>query len=157
MTFAIHVAGEREAELVLEDLPEKAREVLKPVINELIEELYGQVVGREPVRTGRLRSTTAKAEAQDRGDRVSGRVFIDADFAKAAALEYGAHGTATVRAHMETLGHVFGHLVAPFAVLVAEHSRHVDIAEHEFLRGPLHDIEAQALDRMREALANLVK
>jgi len=72
---------------------------------------------------------------------------------KAAALEYGAHGSATVAAHAMALDHVFRtRLTNPLSVMVAAYSRHVNIAERRYLRGPIDDMRSAIVAELRAAL-----
>ena len=81
---------------------------------------------------------------------------ITADFGKAAALEYGAHGTTKVAQHLARVDRIFGRLVGPMTILVSEHTRRLDIAAHNFLRGPEADISSEAIAELRQALVDAV-
>ena len=123
---------------------------LKPVIERLTEKMLAEVQAREPVRTGALRSET-HAFVNERPDSIKGRVRIltkqEADpkreAIKAAALEYGAHGTASVSAHAMSLDHVFADPIAPEEVAVDAYQRDVNITARRFLRDSLADTLAE--------------
>ena len=150
--IAIEITGDRKVGLKFERFPQEAHDALLARITGLTADLKDRVIAAEPERTGRLKSETRSA-VEDRPNRITGRVFIGAEFAKAAALEYGAHGTTTVKAHPARLGHVFARLIEPMTVIVAQHDRRVNIAEQRFLRGALAEIAPVAIEQMKEALA----
>ncbi len=135
--------------------PAQAHDRLFASITSTTEKLRDLVEGRVPKRTGRLESEITSA-VNSYPDRITGVVGIKGvtgnDYAKAGALEYGAHGTSRVRAHVERLGHLFSKLVEPMNVLVSAHDRKVNIQKHDYLRGPLSEIASEALADMEAAL-----
>lgn len=156
----VTVSGERRVSLKLDEFPQELRGQLEARISELTAELQAQVEAAAPSRTGRLRSEIRGRVFADNPNHVSGIVDIagvkgSGDFAKAAALEYGAHASTKVSAHPMKLDHYWASkLAAPTMVMVAAHNRTVNIAEHDFLRGPLAEMEPQiqmALEEVVEA------
>jgi hypothetical protein len=152
MDIGVTVTGDRRASLKFEAFPQQAHKSLLERITGLTERLAARVRAAEPVRSGKLRAAT-QTRIIDRPEFIVGRVEVTADFAKAAALEYGAHATTRVKEHAARLDHVYARLISPMTVIVAAHSRKPAIAEHRFLRGPLADISGEAILEMRQALA----
>jgi hypothetical protein len=156
----VTVSGERRVALKLDEFPQELRGQLEARISELTAELQAQVEAAAPSRTGKLKSEIRGRVFADNPKHVSGIVDVYApkgsgEFAKAAALEYGASASTNVSTHPMKLDHYWADkLAAPTTVLVAAHSRTVNIAEHDFLRGPLAAMEPQiqmALEEVVEA------
>lgn len=147
----IEVEGARRASLVFEEFPQRAHAALLARIADLTEALEEAVVASEPRRTGRLAEET-DSSVKDLPERITGRVSITAEFGKAAALEYGAHGTTNVQAHEARLDHVFGKLIPGTTVSVGAHTRRLNIAEHRYLRGPLEAMRDEIIEGLRDAL-----
>lgn len=160
MDFGIEIDGDRLVALRFEQFPERARAAIANRLGSITQRLLARVQGTEPSRTGRLRSETQSSVAA-RGDRISGRVFVDAsrggegEHGKAGALEYGAHGTAHVGAHAMQLSHIYNEMMEPREVLVAAYDRRVNIAERRFLRGPLDEMRSEIIEELRQALAEV--
>jgi hypothetical protein len=158
MDFGIEIDSDRLVALRFEQFPERARAAIANRLGSITQRLLARVQGNEPSRTGRLRGET-QSSVTTGNDRISGRVRVDtsrggeAEHGKAAALEYGAHGTAHVSAHAMQLSHFYDQLIAPREVLVAAYDRRVDIAERRFLRGPLDDMRSEIIEELRQALA----
>ena len=150
MTIAITFVGDRAVALKFEEFPVEARQRLYDRVVALTQELQGRIVAAEPFRTGKLRSET-ELSSVNAEDHVSATVRIAGEFGKAGALEYGAHGTAQVSAHQARLTHVFAR-ATEMIVEVEAHARHVNIAEHRFLRGPLAGMEGEILTQLEDAL-----
>lgn len=149
--FTVEIDTTRTIGTKFDQFPEAARGRLRAAIESLIAILYPRVVGEEPSATGKLRSET-DSRVEETATRVTGAVSVTGEFAKAASLEYGAHGTTMVKAHSASLDHVYGKFVAPMSVMIGEHSRRLNVAEHRYLRGPLHAMEGQIHDAMQQAL-----
>lgn len=150
-SIGIAISGDRQVALRFDEFPQQAHEALRAHITTLVADLRARVVAAEPKRTGRLERETV-AVVNDGANRITGLVRISAEFGKAGALEYGAHGTAKLKAHYARLDHVYSRLVAPMSVMIAAHSRQVDIAEHRFLRSGLDAVRDEAVNEMRAAL-----
>lgn len=146
----------RVVRLKLGRVPEDLHDRLRATVASLTARLYGAIVGREPERTGKLKSRT-RQNVIDRPHRITGRVRISAQQAKAAALEYGAHKAGPVSEHEMRLDHIFGRLVAPRMVMVRRHNRTPNVVARRFLRGGfeemLPDIEAELQATLEGTLA----
>ncbi len=156
MAVSIQVDGSREVELKLLQFPQRLHERLLPLITELTEQLYGAVKAAEPNRSGAL-STSTQMKMTDRPTRITGTVFINADFAKASALEYGASRATQVKAHMQRLDHVFSRLISPVEAHVGAYNRTPNIREYNFLRGPLEAMSSAAVDSMRAVIDEVIE
>lgn len=148
-------ADPRKVTLRLQEFESGLRARLRDRIASLTEQLEARVVSGEPERTGRLKRSTAE-RLTEKPQKITGSVRITADFAKAAAQEYGAHGDTDVRAHEMRLDHVFARLISPMTVVVAAHARHVDIAERRFLRGGLDGMRGEIEADLAAAVAAAV-
>lgn len=151
MDIGIALVGDRRVALRFDKFPERVHSELLERITALTEKLRDRVIAAEPERTGKLKAHTTSS-IEDRATRIVGRVTITGEFGKAGALEYGAHATTRVKAHLARLDHVFGKMIEPTMVMVAAHSRHVNIAEHKFLRGPLAAMQEEIIESLRQAL-----
>jgi hypothetical protein len=141
--ISVIVTGDREVGLRFEQFPQELHEQLKAAIEGLTGELADRVRAAVPRKTGKLASLIVE-RITDRPEKIVGSVFISGDFAKAAALEYGAHHSTKVRAHTMRLDHAWGRaMLSPEVVDVAAYSRVPNIAERRFLRGPELAMEAQ--------------
>ena len=145
---AVHftATGARKAEVVLEQFPDALYEDLRKEIDALTHEVFAIVQSRTPSKTGRLRSEERVWIWADR-EKITGRINIDApkgseEFAKAGALEYGAHNArGLIKAHSMRLDHAWEQrLDSPITVMVAAHARPPNIAEVSFIRGALAEV-----------------
>jgi hypothetical protein len=156
--FDLAISGEREIGLRFEKFPDQAHDRLKEAMESLKGRLESGVKGDAPVREGKLQSEIG-GQVYDDGDHLAAQVGVHAqgasDYGKDAALEYGAHGRAQVRAHEARLTHVFGR-PAELEVTVSAHERQVDIEERRYLRGPFDAIREEALAEMRQALSEAI-
>lgn len=155
MDYGIAVYS-RDVALKLDSLPSGVRSRLRDALTVLTERLYALVEAAEPDKTGKLRRETAFG-VTERGTRLSGRVYFPrglpaAEYGKAAALEYGAHGTAQVKAHASRLDHIFGRQMAPLNVMVAAYSRTLNITADRFLRGPMAELAPEVIAEFKAAL-----
>ena len=158
MEIGIEISTDRRVALKFDQFPRQAHDALLASITQTTERLRAMVEGAAPKQTGKLVSEIS-SRVVDAPNHITGYVGIagdGADYAKAAALEYGAHGTAHLREHGAKLGHLWAKLISPMQVIVSAHDRRVNIAEHDFLRGPLRAIEADALAEMKQALDTAV-
>ena len=155
MDIGIELVTDRTVGLKFDTFPKAAYKNLFDVITEQTGRLQGLVEAKVPKRTGRLASEI-RARVVNYSNRITGIVAVTGgtsnDFAKAAAEEYGAHGTAHVRAHHMKLGHLFSKIVEPMDVVQDAYDRHVNIDAREYLRGPLHEIEDDAIQQMKDAV-----
>lgn len=142
MQINIAVIGDRAIAFKLGRIPQTIHDRLLATIRRLTDQLLARIQGAEPSDSGRLRSKT-KAYFTDRDNLIRGAIrpgASRADKLKAMALEFGAHGQAHVRAYSR------GHDAA-----VAAYTRHVNIAEHRFLRGPFDEMRTDIEDEIRRA------
>lgn len=155
MQFGMNVA-DRKVGLLFDEFPQQLRSVLLARIAGLTGQLYASVQAAAPRgATGKL-SRSIAMRVENEADYIRGAVFVSADFAKAAALEYGAHKGFTVKAHEQRLTHVFGEEISPESVEVAAYQRHANIAERRFLRGPLAAMEPEIMAALEEAVTGAV-
>jgi len=155
MEITAIVSGERDFAARLDQMPARVRERLVTVITSLTARLLAAVQQNEPQRTGALRSETQmRVDVTD--DVVRGRVFVAApsarEHAKAAALEYGAHGMVAVRAYQRQ-GHTpFGMAAAQ---VVAAYRRQANIVADRFERTALDAMRGTIKAEITEALESL--
>jgi hypothetical protein len=155
MEIGIEIVTDRKVALRFDEFPDEAHANLKAAITQVTERLRDMVEGAAPKRTGKLASEI-EMRVLDYPDRITGIVEVRGDthneMAKAAAEEYGAHGSTRVRQHHARLGHLWAKIVEPMNVIVKAHDRRLNIQQRNFLRGPLRDIEGDALAAMHEAV-----
>lgn len=138
---------DRRIQARFEALPEALKRQLVPRLRVIEEAFLAAVHAAEPRRTGRLiQETQGFVNVGDDYVRAVVKVLHDPgstgrDNAKAAALEYGAHATITVRGYEALHGEN-----------VAAYQRRVNIAEHRFLRGPFEAIKEDARLAIEQAI-----
>lgn len=161
-SIRIGIKGDRQAGLRFDEFPDDLRDGLRAEIDSLSRELYARVQGAIPDRTGDLRSK-ARVRLFDDKDRVTGYVDIagqkgSQDFAKAGALEYGAHRTKQVKQHQMRLDHYWHEkLTAPRTVIVKAFDRRNNQTEHRFLRGPLAAMQPEVGSRLNAVVEKAVQ
>jgi hypothetical protein len=154
----IELSGERQVGLRFDEFPTQLYTDFQKEIAALGEELLDRVEAATPELTGRLRGEERLRVFSD-PNRITAYVDIagekgSQDFAKAAALEYGAHKATKVKAHTMRLDHVWAEkLNEPMTVLVADYSRTPDIDEVAFERGPLASMQSEAVARLNAVVA----
>lgn len=147
--ISIQITGDRDVGLRFDQFPQQIHAKLLGTITSLTERLYGQVRAATPKRTGRLQSEIAQ-HVYDSEDRIAGVVSVDAEFAKAGALEYGARGRSRITEHSMRLDHVFANrLSGPISVMVEAHSRQMNLVAERFLRGPEGAMAAEAVAELQ--------
>lgn len=156
ISFDLSSVSSNKVAALFDRFPQQARAELEQAIRGITNELEALVKASEPVRTGQLQSSTIAYVIVEQ-NKIQGRIKIAGAsgaqiFAKAAALEYGAHGSNKVKAHSRIVTTVFGRLVDPTTQSIAAFTRTSNIAEHDFLRGPLKSQQGAILDRLRAAL-----
>lgn len=154
------ITGDRAVQEKFDRFPQAAHKRLHDVIESFTERLVGRVRAAAPKRTGKLESEIREL-ISDKPERIVGLVYIRGqdrnDYAKAGALEYGAHGQAKVSAHEMRLDHVFSHALAgPLMVSVAAYSRQMNIAEHRFMRGSIDAMKGEITRALKEAVGETV-
>jgi hypothetical protein len=135
----------------LDKLPETLRQALRPKIGELTRTLLAEVQGREPVRTGYLRSQTV-AFINEEADSIRGGVQVKRTGhasragAEFGALEYGApgrrQGPVAVAGYSRASGRV-----------AAYERRRPTIIARRFLRDSAAGIRERAIAEIRAAIA----
>jgi hypothetical protein len=141
--FKIKVDDTR-IKVMFDEFPKKLQANLKRTITELTDQLLVRVRAGEPRRTGRLRTETRRF-VDERKDWIRGRVRVLGPGGRghniaAAALEYGAHGTFSVRGYRRNGASVGGY------------RRHANIAERRFLRGAAAGMRARVLAELQATI-----
>ena len=151
------VTGDRKIELIFEEFPQRMHAALLARVREITDRLEMRVRGGAPRLTGKLQSLIKEVVYDDRGDRISGRVSVTGEYAKAAALEYGVHRDVAVKAHLEYVNHVFGaRLSAPSQAMVKAYNRKVDLQARRFLRGPEAEMSGEITQDLQDAIDQAV-
>jgi hypothetical protein len=152
-TIHANITDARKVELLFETLPDALYGGLRVEVDALTMELLTLIEAATPERTGTLRSQE-RARIFTDPNRITGQVDVagtkgSQDFAKAGALEYGAHRATAVKAHSMRLDHNWGAMLAsPETVMVAAYTRTPDIAEYAFERGPLATMAPEIVARL---------
>lgn len=153
MDIRINITGDRQVGLRFEHFPDALYDDLRREINALSIELFALVEAATPERTGLLRSQERRRVFAD-NNRISARVDVAGeagtqDFAKAGALEYGAHRGMKVSAHSMRLDHLWAEKLAwPLTVIVGAYNRTPDIEAYSYLRGPVAAMQPEVLTRL---------
>lgn len=157
----IDVAGVQQVGLRFDSFPDVLYEDLRQEIDALSLELFARVGAATPTRTGALLSQERLRLFTDK-TRITGYIDIAGgegsyDFAKAGALEYGAHRATKVASHAMRLDHYWADkLSAPITVMVDAYTRTPNIVEHAFERGPLEAMQPEILARLNAVVASAV-
>jgi hypothetical protein len=157
---AIHanITDARKVELLFETFPDVLYSDLRVEVDALTLELLARIESVTPDRTGALRSQE-RARLFTDPNRITGQIDIagtkgSQDFAKAGALEYGAHRATKVAAHSMKLDHYWStKLAEPEMVMVDAYTRTPDIAEYAFERGPLAEMAPEIIARLEAVVA----
>lgn len=154
--IGVEIEGIRGLQLKFDQFPERAREHLYENIAQIIHRLYGAIRSEAPSRSGALRSHIAESMSQGT-NYVRGNVRFTGEYAKAGALNYGAHRKAAVRAHEMRLDHVFGsRLSAPMTVIVDRFDRKPNLASRNFITGPARSMHDEAMMAIQEAIEQAI-
>lgn len=161
MDFDAVITGDTAIEASFAKWPEEIRASLCKRIEALTQELYARVVASAPERTGDLKNEFM-FKVYDNTDSVKGVVTLEGkldpkEYAKAAALEYGAHRTAKVKKYRRTISEAFGRSISPMRIQVKNYSRQPNIQEYAFLRGGLASMEAEAVAELNAAINEIIK
>lgn len=149
----VEVTGARQVGVRFEEFPDHLYEALRAEIHAIGDELLELVKAATPQKTGKLRSEERLRVFADK-NRIKAQVDVSGEFAKAGALEYGAHRATKVGSHSMRLDHAWNEKFdAPESVLVGAYTRTPNIEEHAFERGPLHEMQAAVLTRLNETVA----
>jgi hypothetical protein len=149
------ISGDRKVEQLFDAFPNSLRPELREVISDEIAQLAARVRAAVPRKTGRLQSEIATA-LQERDSRISGIVHLTGEYAKAGALEYGAHRTITIHAHSERLDHIW-HRLFGMTVEVPTYERHQNLEAERFLRGTFAELQAQITQRLQQVVDEAVR
>lgn len=157
----ISVTGDRQVGLRFDEFPQVLYADLRREIETLSAQLFAAVEADTPSKTGLLHSQERLRLFTD-PNRITGYVDIagtkgSQDFAKAGALEYGAHRATKVSAHSMRLDHHWAlKLAEPETVMVQAFTRTPHIAEHAFERGPLKAMEPEVIARLNAVVQKAV-
>lgn len=153
-TIGIVVAGDRKVALRFEEFPHHLHDKLLSRITQMKDQLEGRVKAAAPQgATGELRDSVYGKVFDDR-TRITGFVAVGEDFAKAGALEWGAHNTIQVRGHRARLDHNWGEKLArPISVFVEAHRRTLSLKPVRYLREPLATSAPQFTAELQETVA----
>lgn len=160
-SIRISIAGDRQVGLRFDAFPDQLYDDLRGEIEALSRELYSRVKGATPSDTGELRSQERLRVFTDK-TRITGYVDVAADkgsqaFAKAGALEYGAHRPTDVGGHAMSLDHYWAYkLSEPHMVLVGAYSRTPNIAEYAFERSSLASMQPEIIARLNTVVEKAV-
>lgn len=156
-TINVELRNDRNVGLRFDQLEKKSHEHLLVAITDITNRMEAAVRAAAPIKTGKLKATIL-ASVIDKEKRITGRVFISADFAKAGALEFGGKGKAfTVKEHQSKLDHIFNNkLSGPISVRIGAHSRTLNMKARRFIRGPAKVLQDSAINEMREAIGQAV-
>jgi hypothetical protein len=132
-----------------DNLPKQLKRNLHRAITEVTEMMAVRVRAAEPTRTGRLRSLT-RSYVDERPNWIRGRVRIlgtpqQRHNIAAAALEYGAHATVSVRPSRRG------------GTPVRAYRRRLDITPRRFLRGPAAELRQVARAAIEAAVAEALR
>jgi hypothetical protein len=164
MDFDAVITGDRSVVARFGTWPKEIHDTLLARIRTLTSELEERVRALAPERTGKLKSEITSRVFDD-PQKIKGLVTLDGDlspseYAKAAALEYGAPGRGgrfKVRAYRRTISEAFGRDISPTSIDVDAYSRVANIDEHLFLRGGLAGMEEQATTELTAAMNERIK
>ena len=147
LNTTITLDGNRIVELRMQRLESRLWDRLGAEVQTLTGELLQHVLAAEPSLSGRLRAQT-RMRFRETDQRISGSIrpaTSRKDAAKAAALEYGAHGTVAVRSYERASG-----------IVVDTYERHVNIAAQRFLRDPFSEMQPEIKSRLELVSAQLI-
>lgn len=150
--FRVDITGARQAGVRFDQIPDELYAALQTEIESLTERLFALIEEATPKRTGKLKASERIRIFADK-QHIKGEVSIAGDFAKAAALEYGAHRATRVRAHAMRLDHVWANrLDAPISALVDAYTRTPNIEAVRFERGPLAAMQGEIIAGLEAAI-----
>jgi hypothetical protein len=156
LVYSVH--GESVG-MKFERFPEQARAALTARMHGLVDELEARVKSVVHKRSGKLAAEiSAFVDSNDKGVVGKVKVLTHGDvneIRRALTLEFGGHGTAApIGPHRGRGRSLRGRLLGEG--LVSAYSRRVNIAEEDYLRGPLHEMEGRVLEELRRGLDEAV-
>ena len=134
--------------------PAETSQALRERMEVLTARLLDAARSRAPDRTGALRSSIV-SQVTVQNARIEGVVTVNADFAKAGALEYGGPGRGgrfMVSAYVRTVRAAFGRSIPARRVSVAAYSRMTHLRAEDFLRGALADVGPEASRQLQQVM-----
>ena len=156
----INITGDSQVGVRFEEFPDVLYDELRVEIDALSSELFARIEAATPSKTGELRRNERLRLFTD-ANRITGYVDIagkgSQDFAKAGALEYGAHRKTNVSSHSMKLDHAWSNkLSEPMDVIVDAYDRTPNIAEHAYERGPLAAMRPEIISRINAVVDKAV-
>ena len=156
MDFDAVITGDRRVVARFGEWPKEFHDLLLARIRALTSELEARVRALAPSRTDKLKSEIISRVFDD-PQKIKGLVTLDGglpgvEYAKAAALEYGAHRLTRVRKYRRTISEAFGRTISPTDADVRAYSRIANIDERMFLRGGLADVEGNAVAELQAVI-----
>lgn len=151
--IGVVITGDRQVAIKFDQFPIALHDPLKATITSLTGALAANIRAAAPDKTGKLRSEIQDTVFDDGADRIVGFISVSGDFAKAGALEYGAHRATRVSAHTAKLDHVWSkRLNAPLTVLIQSYSRRQNVTATRFERGPTQAMSADIAAALEETV-----
>jgi hypothetical protein len=159
MDFSAVIVGDRRVVARFDEWPSEIHNTLLERIRALTGELEARVRALAPERTGKLKNEIASRLFDD-PQKIKGLVTLDGDlpgseYAKAAALEYGAPGRGgrfKVRAYHRTISEAYGRDISPKSIDIAAYSRVANIDARLYLRTGLAGMEDEAAAELATAM-----
>lgn len=156
MDFDAVITGDRRVVARFGEWPKELHDDLLERIRNLTEALQARVESLAPERSGKLKEEIVSRVFDD-PEKIKGLVTLagglpGAEYAKAAALEYGAHSASKVRQYRRTISEAFGRTISPVDADVRAYSRVANIEAHLYLRGGLADVEADATAQLQAVI-----
>lgn len=160
MEFDAIISGERRITARFDQWPAEIHGDLLVEIRALTAELEARVLGREPEKTGKLKSETVM-RVYDDPERIKGTVTLAAglspsEYIKAAALEHGApgrRGRFGVGAYRRTVTQAFGRDISPTRVTVNPYEREAHLQAQLYMRAALAEMQGDAQARLAAVMA----
>lgn len=155
--IGVFVSGDRALAQRFDDFPESLRGRLRDAITEETNQLRSRIEALVPRRTGRLASEIVSGVFDD-PDRVTGRVTVSGEYAKAGALEYGGKNKPfKVLSHQMRLDHLWARATAtPLIVDVPQYTRSIHTPALRFMRGPLEEMRGEVMEALHAAVTEAV-
>lgn len=150
------ITGDRRVVARFDEWPKDFHDALLARIRDLTSELQSRVRALAPSRTDKLKDEIISRVFDD-PQKIKGLVTLEdglsgSEYAKAGALEYGAHRATRVRKHRRTITEAFGRTISPTSADIQAYSRIANIDAQIFLRGGLGDVEGDAVTQLQEVI-----
>ncbi len=156
MDFDAVITGDRRVVARFGEWPKELQGSLLARITDLTKQLESRVRDLAPSRTDKLKDEITSRIFDD-PQKIKGLVTLESglsgsEYAKAAALEYGAHRSTDVRKHRRTITEAFGRTISPTSADVRAYSRIANIDAQVYLRGGLADVEGDAVTQLQQVI-----